>query len=86
MYKVKDTNTIILQGFKTAFGGGRSTGFGMIYENMDSLAKFEPRYRKLRFDLPAPPKSKKMQRRGFKEFKNKLLKTRAKKKRAMLGK
>merc|ERR1711870_5310 len=45
MYKVHDSQCIQLFGFKTAFGGGRSTGFGLIYDNMDKLKKFEPKYR-----------------------------------------
>mmetsp|Transcript_86129 Transcript_86129/g.224679 ORF Transcript_86129/g.224679 Transcript_86129/m.224679 type:complete len:131 (+) Transcript_86129:98-490(+) len=45
MYKVHDHNCIQLFGFKTAFGGGRSSGFGLIYDNIDKAKKFEPRYR-----------------------------------------
>ena len=32
-------------GFKTQFGGGKSTGFALIYDTMDFAKKFEPRYR-----------------------------------------
>ena len=35
-------------GFKTNFGGGKSTGFGLIYDTMDFAKKFEPKYRLLR--------------------------------------
>eukprot|EP00449_Zooxanthella_nutricula_P031634 CAMPEP_0198491116 /NCGR_PEP_ID=MMETSP1462-20131121/2573_1 /TAXON_ID=1333877 /ORGANISM="Brandtodinium nutriculum, Strain RCC3387" /LENGTH=120 /DNA_ID=CAMNT_0044219703 /DNA_START=60 /DNA_END=419 /DNA_ORIENTATION=- len=45
MYKVHDAQCIHLFGFKTAFGGGRSTGFGLIYDSLDKMKKFEPRYR-----------------------------------------
>ena len=34
---------IVLFGFKTAFGGGRSSGFGLIYESIDAAKKFEPK-------------------------------------------
>lgn len=35
------------------FGGGKSTGFGLIYDNLDSAKKFEPKYRLVRVsDLP----------------------------------
>merc|ERR1711920_1110765 len=44
MYKVHDQNTIILFGFKHDFGGGRSTGFGLIYDNLDKLKKFSPNF------------------------------------------
>ena len=73
---MKDTACIQLFSFKTAFGGGRSTGFGrelgvsaddksknsttsargglersfdcvegLIYESLDKMKKFEPKYR-----------------------------------------
>lgn len=32
-------------GFKTKFGGGKSTGFALIYDSVDFLKKFEPKYR-----------------------------------------
>jgi small subunit ribosomal protein S24e len=39
-----DAKNIIVYGFKTAFGGGRSHGFCLIYDNFDSLQKYEPKY------------------------------------------
>ena len=30
------------------FGGGKSTGFGLIYDTIDSAKKFEPKYRLIR--------------------------------------
>mmetsp|Transcript_11958 Transcript_11958/g.9624 ORF Transcript_11958/g.9624 Transcript_11958/m.9624 type:complete len:121 (-) Transcript_11958:20-382(-) len=38
MYK-HDNKTIQLFGFKTAFGGGRSTGFGLMYDNQKKKKK-----------------------------------------------
>merc|ERR1711862_938807 len=35
-------------GFKTNFGGGKSTGFALIYDTMDFAKKFEPKYRLVR--------------------------------------
>ena len=35
-------------GFKTNFGGGKSTGFALIYDTMDYAKKFEPKYRLVR--------------------------------------
>ena len=35
-------------GFKTQFGGGKSTGFALIYDTMDFAKKFEPKYRLVR--------------------------------------
>jgi small subunit ribosomal protein S24e len=53
MYKV-EKDLVIVFGFRTAFGGGKSTGFALIYDSKDSL-KFEPRYRLIRctFHVPA---------------------------------
>ena len=48
MYKVQDEQTIFLYGFKTQFGGGKSTGFGLIYDTIASAKSYEPRYRLLR--------------------------------------
>ncbi|KAG6385431.1 hypothetical protein SASPL_154266 [Salvia splendens] len=48
MYKVKDTNVIFLFKFRTHFGGGKSTGFGLIYYSVENAKKFEPKYRLIR--------------------------------------
>ena len=45
MYKVKEANTVFLFGFRTAYGGGSSTGFALIYDSIEDAKKFEPRYR-----------------------------------------
>ena len=45
MFKVDDVTTIVLFGFKTVFGGGKSTGFCLIYDSLDAAKKFEPKYR-----------------------------------------
>jgi ribosomal protein S24E len=41
-------DSIICYGFKCQFGGGRSTGFARIYDNMDYLKKFEPKFMLIR--------------------------------------
>lgn len=38
MFKVKELNTIIVHGFHAQFGGGKSVGFGVIYDDL-SLVK-----------------------------------------------
>nr|AAN04092.1 ribosomal protein S24 [Clonorchis sinensis] len=35
-------------GFRTHFGGGKSTGFALVYDSLDHAKKFEPRYRLIR--------------------------------------
>lgn len=37
------------------FGGGKSTGFGLIYDSIDAAKKFEPRYRLVRVSAQPPP-------------------------------
>jgi len=36
---------LVLFGFRTAFGGNRSTGFCLAYDNQQYLVKYEPNYR-----------------------------------------
>lgn len=47
MYKA-DAARVVCFGFKTVFGGGRSTGFALIYDDEASQKKFEPRHRLVR--------------------------------------
>ena len=77
MYKVSDPSTILLYGFKVAFGGGRSTGFGMIYDSLIAAKKFEPKYRLTRFGMG---KAKGVARKQRKERKNRMKKVRGIKK------
>jgi ribosomal protein S24E len=44
LYKTTSDVTFCF-GFKTAFGGGRSSGFALIYDSLDLAKKFEPKYR-----------------------------------------
>jgi small subunit ribosomal protein S24e len=77
MYKVTDPSCILLYGFKVAFGGGRSTGFGMIYDNLVAAKKYEPKYRLTRFGMG---KAKGVARKQRKERKNRDKKVRGIKK------
>jgi ribosomal protein S24E len=43
-----DKARVVVFGLRTQFGGGRSTGFGLIYDDEASQKKFEPRYRLVR--------------------------------------
>ncbi|KAL5832155.1 hypothetical protein ACOSQ4_017509 [Xanthoceras sorbifolium] len=49
MYNVKDQNAIFVFKFITHFGGGKSTGFGLIYDSVENAKKYEPKYRLIRF-------------------------------------
>jgi small subunit ribosomal protein S24e len=72
MYKC-DKDAIVVFGFKLAFGGGKSTGFALIYDTVDAAKKFEPKYRLARQGLITVTKSGRKQR---KEKKNRAKKVR----------
>merc|ERR1711939_201377 len=76
MYKVHDTGCIMIFGLHTNFGGGRSAGFGLIYENKDKMKKFEPKYRLKRAGLGG--EKTRAGRRGKKDTKNRMKKVRGK--------
>ncbi|EED91184.1 RS24, ribosomal protein 24 40S small ribosomal subunit [Thalassiosira pseudonana CCMP1335] len=68
-----DSKLVVLFGFRTKFGGGKSTGFCVIYDNEDALRKFEPKHRLVRLGLED---KKDRSRKAMKEAKNKGKKTR----------
>jgi small subunit ribosomal protein S24e len=82
MYKVSDPSTIFLFGFGTHFGGGKSTGFGVIYDSLAEAKKFEPTYRLRRAGMGEAPVGSRKQRR---EKKNRLMKLRGIAKAKTLG-
>lgn len=47
LYKT-DKDRVVAFGLRTQFGGGRSTGFALIYDDEASQKKFEPKYRLVR--------------------------------------
>lgn len=58
MYKCTP-DTIFVFGFHTNFGGGKSSGFALIYDTLDYAKKFEPKHRLARvsisiFNVSAP--------------------------------
>lgn len=58
------------------FGGGKSTGFGLIYDSVDAVKKFEPNHRQKRLGLwdvkkPARKQMKERRRRAAKHRGNK---------------
>ena len=83
MYKVSDPATIFLFGFNTHFGGGKSTGFGVIYDNINAAKKFEPKYRLVRAGMATASTGSRKQR---KERKNRAIKLRGIAKAKALGK
>jgi len=77
LYKT-DKARVVTFGFKTHFGGGRSTGFALIYDDEESQKKFEPRYRLVRSGLAT--KKDRPTRKLRKERKNRAKKFRGTKK------
>ena len=51
MYKVNEVTRIFMFGFRTAYGGGKSTGFALIYDSVEDAKKFEPKYRLARVSV-----------------------------------
>ncbi|KAI8022214.1 40S ribosomal protein S24-2 [Camellia lanceoleosa] len=77
MYEVKDPNAIIVFKFRTHFGGGKSTGFGLIYDSVENAKKYEPKYRLIRNGLDTKVEKS---RKQLKERKNRTKKIRGVKK------
>jgi len=71
LHKV-DEKLVVLYSFDSIFGGGRSTGFGLIYDSEEALKKFEPKYRKIRAGLDT---KKTRSRKQWKDLKRKLKRT-----------
>ena len=46
-----EPKNIVLFGFRTAFGGNRSSGFCLAYDNQQYLVKYEPVYRLRRLNV-----------------------------------
>ncbi|CAN6582090.1 unnamed protein product [Malus baccata var. baccata] len=77
LYEVKDPNAIFVFKFRTHFGGGKSTGFGLIYDSVENAKKYEPKYRLIRNGLDTKVEKS---RKQLKERKNRAKKIRGVKK------
>lgn len=76
MYKVTP-DVVFAFGYRTNFGGGKSTGFALIYDTLDFAKKFEPKHRLARHGLHV---RKTVTRKQRKERKNRMKKVRGTKK------
>lgn len=70
-------DVVFVFGFRTNFGGGKSTGFALIYDTLDFAKKFEPKHRLARHGLF---EKKQQTRKQRKERKNRMKKVRGTKK------
>lgn len=51
-FKVQDPNQVYVFGLRSKFGGGKSTGFALVYDSVDVAKKLEPKYRLVRVRFP----------------------------------
>merc|ERR1711918_205129 len=79
MFNVNDSLCVSVFGFRTSFGGGKSTGFCLIYDNSAAVKKFEPKYRQVRNGVEFKEKTPRMQRKERKNRDKKWSGTRDKK-------
>ncbi|KAF1961933.1 hypothetical protein CC80DRAFT_512973 [Byssothecium circinans] len=67
LYKAKK-DEISVFGLKTHYGGGKTTGFALIYDSAEAMKKFEPHYRLVRYGQAS--KIEKASRQQRKQRKN----------------
>jgi len=77
LYNVDDPQTIHIFGLRTQFGGGKSSGFCLVYDTLQAAKKYEPKYRLIRAGLMTKAVTARKQR---KERKNRAKKLRGTKK------
>jgi len=69
-----ELQTVSVFGLRTQYGGGKSTGFALIYDSLDALKKFEPKYRLIRYELAT--KVERASRQQRKQRKNRMKESR----------
>lgn len=52
-------------GFRTQYGGGKSTGFALIYDSHEIMKKFEPHYRLVRYGTASKIEKASRQQRTY---------------------
>ncbi|EPS41402.1 hypothetical protein H072_4705 [Dactylellina haptotyla CBS 200.50] len=65
-----DKDVVSVFGLRTQYGGGKTTGFALIYDSLDALKKFEPHYRLVRYEFAS--KIEKASRQQRKQRKNRM--------------
>merc|ERR1712026_110164 len=65
-------DVIFCFGFRTKFGGGKTSGFALIYDSLDLAKKFEPKYRLQRQGLYEKSKKGRKQRKERKNRQKKV--------------
>ncbi|EFY96540.1 hypothetical protein MHUMG1_10270 [Metarhizium humberi] len=77
MYKVQKDQVQVF-GLRTQFGGGKTTGFALIYDSPEALKKFEPTYRLVRVGMATKPERASRQQRKQRKNRQKTLRGTAK--------
>eukprot|EP00614_Pseudopedinella_elastica_P013844 CAMPEP_0172585636 /NCGR_PEP_ID=MMETSP1068-20121228/5040_1 /TAXON_ID=35684 /ORGANISM="Pseudopedinella elastica, Strain CCMP716" /LENGTH=171 /DNA_ID=CAMNT_0013380173 /DNA_START=168 /DNA_END=683 /DNA_ORIENTATION=- len=72
-HKVADEKCVVLKGFRSNFGGGKSVGFACIYDSIEAVKKVEQKFTLIRQGLAEKVESS---RKQIKEAKNRGKKTR----------
>ncbi|GAB7356875.1 hypothetical protein MBLNU459_g7741t1 [Dothideomycetes sp. NU459] len=67
LYKASKDQVSVF-GFRTQYGGGKSTGFALVYDSNEAMKKFEPHYRLVRVGMAT--KIEKASRQQRKQRKN----------------
>ncbi|ETS73279.1 hypothetical protein PFICI_14884 [Pestalotiopsis fici W106-1] len=65
-------------GLRTHFGGGKTTGFALIYDSPEAMKKFEPQYRLVRVGFATKPERASRQQRKQRKNRQKTLRGTAK--------
>jgi len=67
-----DQDLVVIFGLNTKFGGGRTTGFGFIYESKDAMMKVEPKHRLIKMKLAEKSKLTRRMRKNARKQKVKV--------------
>ncbi|KAI8965223.1 putative 40S ribosomal protein S24 [Daldinia sp. FL1419] len=77
MYKAQK-DQISVFGLRTQFGGGKTTGFALVYDSPEAMKKFEPQYRLVRVGLATKAERASRQQRKQRKNRQKTLRGTAK--------
>lgn len=69
LYKAKKDDVSVF-GFRTHYGGGKSTGFALIYDSPEAMKKFEPHYRLVRYGMASKIEKASRQQRTLPPYKS----------------
>ncbi|KAK4247853.1 ribosomal protein S24e-domain-containing protein [Corynascus novoguineensis] len=77
MYKAQKDQVSVF-GLRTQFGGGKTTGFALVYDSPEAMKKFEPHYRLVRVGLATKVEKASRQQRKQRKNRQKTLRGTAK--------